>query len=186
MWTEPEMTAPETAEQENERVPRRGFLKLLLGRFAAASGVIVLLAILFKRFFYPSVSYQKSRAFKAGFPIDYHPGKVDERYKGNYGVFIVRSSPEEGNYIFALSARCAHLGCMVNYNKLGDEFVCPCHGSRYKKDGVNFSGPATRPLDLVSIFFGEDGSIMVDADRVDRRKSAAEKVADKDGFYLAL
>jgi cytochrome b6-f complex iron-sulfur subunit len=180
------MTESETQEQKNQRLPRRSFLKLLFTRFAALSVVILLLAALFKKFLYPSTSYQKSKAFRAGFPIDYHPGKVDERYKGTCGVFIVRSSPEEGNYLFALSARCTHLGCMVNYNRLGDEFVCPCHGSRYKKDGVNFSGPATRPLDLVSISFGEDGSIMIDADRVHRRKSATEKVTEKDGFYLAL
>lgn len=180
------MSAQDTSEPEDDSVSRRSFLKLLFSRFAALSAVIVILAILFKRFLYPSASYQKSKAFKAGFPIDYHPGKVDGRYKGNYGIFIVRSSPEEGNYIFAVSARCAHLGCMVDYNRLGDEFVCPCHGSRYKKDGVNFSGPAQRPLDLVSISFAEDGSIMIDADKVHRRKSATEKVTEEDGFYLAL
>jgi cytochrome b6-f complex iron-sulfur subunit len=180
------MTAPEKAESENERVSRRSFLKLLFSRFAVLSGVIVILAILFKRFFYPSVSYQKSKAFRAGFPIDHHPGKVDERYKGAHGVFIVRSSPEEGNYLFTLSARCTHLGCMVNYNRLGDEFVCPCHGSRFRKDGVNFSGPAQRPLDLISISLSEDGSVMIDADKAHRRKSAAEKITDKEGFFLAL
>lgn len=57
-------------------------------------------------------------------------------------VYIV-SSPE-GVAVF--SATCSHLGCLVNYNKEKQEFVCPCHGGRYDLAGKNIAGPPPAPL----------------------------------------
>jgi cytochrome b6-f complex iron-sulfur subunit len=57
-------------------------------------------------------------------------------------VFIV---PEpEGPVVF--SATCSHLGCLVNYHKDKQEFVCPCHGGRYDLTGKNIAGPPPSPL----------------------------------------
>jgi len=44
----------------------------------------------------------------------------------------------------ALSLTCPHLGCAVEAKP--DEFTCPCHGSRYDKDGGLLAGPATKGL----------------------------------------
>jgi len=57
-------------------------------------------------------------------------------------VFIV-SSPG-GLAVF--SATCSHLGCLVNFNKEKQEFVCPCHGGRYDLMGKNVAGPPPAPL----------------------------------------
>jgi len=57
-------------------------------------------------------------------------------------VFIV-SSPG-GLAVF--SATCSHLGCLVNFSREKQEFVCPCHGGRYDLAGKNIAGPPPAPL----------------------------------------
>ena len=47
--------------------------------------------------------------------------------------------------IRAFSGYCTHLGCRIE-RIVGDEAVCPCHGSRYRADGTVAAGPAGRPL----------------------------------------
>lgn len=51
----------------------------------------------------------------------------------------------EGN-IRMLSAVCTHLGCIVHWNTQAETWDCPCHGSRFKKDGSVHNGPAKKPL----------------------------------------
>ncbi len=58
-------------------------------------------------------------------------------------VFIV-SAPDES--LLVLSATCSNLGCLVNYNKIKREFICPCHGGRYDLTGKNIAGPPPAPL----------------------------------------
>ena len=41
-------------------------------------------------------------------------------------------------------------------------FKCPCHGSRYFRDAVNFFGPAPRPMDRVHLEVAPDGKLLVD------------------------
>lgn len=48
--------------------------------------------------------------------------------------------------LHALSARCTHLGCIVQFNDAESAWECPCHGSRFGIDGQVLHGPANRPL----------------------------------------
>jgi nucleotide-binding universal stress UspA family protein len=47
---------------------------------------------------------------------------------------------------YLLSARCQHMGCIVDWNSRARTWDCPCHGSRYRYDGAVINGPTTRPL----------------------------------------
>jgi len=51
----------------------------------------------------------------------------------------------KGNYI-ALSMICTHAGCTVQYDGLGDQIFCPCHGSTYSDNGQVTGGPAPSSL----------------------------------------
>ena len=110
------------------------------------------------RFLFPNVVFEPPTTFKAGYPTDYDIGVVDERWKEKFGVWIVRVS--EG--IYALSTICTHLGCTPNWLSTENKFKCPCHGSGFYKTGINFEGPAPRPLERYRIGLAEDGQILID------------------------
>jgi glycine/D-amino acid oxidase-like deaminating enzyme/nitrite reductase/ring-hydroxylating ferredoxin subunit len=49
--------------------------------------------------------------------------------------------------VHAVSARCTHLGCIVDWNPAEASWDCPCHGSRFAPDGKVLQGPAVRALE---------------------------------------
>jgi len=42
------------------------------------------------------------------------------------------------------------------------KYKCPCHGSGFTQQGVNFEGPAPRALERLKIALAPDGQIVVD------------------------
>ena len=54
------------------------------------------------------------------------------------------------------------LGCTPRWLKTEQKFKCPCHGSGYYISGLNFEGPAPRPMDRFKIYVGDDGQLVVD------------------------
>ena len=66
---------------------------------------------------------------------------------------------------YALIAVCTHLGCTPNYLAEERKFKCPCHGSGFRLTGINFEGPAPRPLERAEIMLADDGQILVDKSR---------------------
>jgi cytochrome b6-f complex iron-sulfur subunit len=73
------------------------------------------------------------------------------------GRFWVSNVPDEG--LVTLYGVCTHLGCLPKWVPTNNRFECPCHGSKYQKDGHYIEGPAPRSLDrfLTTITF-DDGS----------------------------
>ncbi len=49
--------------------------------------------------------------------------------------------------VVAFSEVCSHLGCRVPFIDDTGEFVCPCHGSAFTREGFWVSGPAPRGMD---------------------------------------
>lgn len=116
-------------------------------------------AIATVKFFFPRVLFESPARFTAGNPEDYIPGKVDTSYKDKHRICIVRK--EDGSF-FCLSLRCTHLGCSANWKPLEGVFHCPCHGSKFDREGINFAGPAPRPLDRFKIILTPEGEIIID------------------------
>ena len=60
------------------------------------------------------------------------------------------------------STICTHLGCTPNWLEAENKFKCPCHGSGFYMSGINFEGPAPRPLERVTVSLADDGQVLVD------------------------
>lgn len=141
-----------------EGISRRTFLNWLALGWAAFTAALGAGLTAVGRLFFPNITFEPPQQFKAGFPAEYAVNKVDERFKKRYGVWIVRD--EKG--IYCLSTVCTHLGCTPNWLEGEQKFKCPCHGSGFYSTGINFEGPAPRPLERHKIQLAEDGQIYVD------------------------
>jgi cytochrome b6-f complex iron-sulfur subunit len=143
---------------------RRNFLSLAgWGAFVLAATAFLLG---FLRFLYPRVLFEPSPVFKAGRPEEYIVGEVSEKFKESQRVWIIR---EEAG-IYALLAICTHLGCTPRWLGTESKFKCPCHGSGFKKSGVNFEGPAPRPLERIKIALSPTGEILIDKSKTFREE----------------
>ena len=95
---------------------------------------------MFLRFFFPRTLFEPKTVFRIGYPSDFGFG-VDTKFQKDYRIWVVRNA--EG--LFVIYARCTHLGCTPDWKSSENKFKCPCHGSGYDTEGVNFEGPAPRP-----------------------------------------
>ena len=149
-------TAPAAAVVPGSLWSRRDFVgRLGWGGFSVFTGLSLLA---FVRSAFPRVLFTPPSSFKAGFPNEYTIGEVSERFKQEQRVWIIR----EADGFYALFAKCTHLGCTPRWLKVEEKFKCPCHGSGFRKTGINFEGPAPRPLERFRIFVAEDGQLVVD------------------------
>src|ERR671935_151383 len=119
------------------------------------------------RFMFPNVLNEPPQQFKAGFPNEYGMG-VDERWKEKFGVWLVRTPDDivaHASGFYVLISTCTHLGCTPNYLAAENKIKCPCHGSGFRLTGINFEGPAPRPLERARVVLADDGQILVDKSR---------------------
>ncbi|MDZ7761475.1 MAG: Rieske 2Fe-2S domain-containing protein [Desulfovermiculus sp.] len=73
------------------------------------------------------------------------------------GVILV---PDKDSLI-ALSTKCTHLGCQVEYSQTQNELVCPCHKSAYDMQGNRLRGPARSDLTVLQTLKLEGGALQV-------------------------
>ena len=117
------------------------------------------------RFMFPNILIEPPTRFKVGFPDSLAPGQVETKYIAQFGVWVVKYEFEGQAMVYALKSVCTHLGCTPNWLEAEQKFKCPCHGSGFYKDGVNFEGPAPRPLERYAISLADDGQLLVDKSR---------------------
>lgn len=147
---------------------RRGFIVgLLVSPFAWAWAFLTLMGgvwtLALARFMFPNVLVEPPSSFKIGPPSDYPLGTVSTKWTAKRGIWVVHTDEYEGKpLIYALASVCTHLGCTPSWLEGEQKFKCPCHGSGFYITGVNFEGPAPRPLERVGLRLAADGSLEVD------------------------
>lgn len=129
---------------------RRDFLKLTTTALLTASGLLGLGALF--RFLDYQTEPPRKTEFDLGaasnFPMDSRTLLPD------IPAVIIHNAAG----FSALSLVCTHLGCTVGQNT--DGFACPCHGSRYDKNGDVQRGPAVKPLRALRIEIKENHLIL--------------------------
>src|SRR4051794_1794803 len=153
--------APPAKKGDDRRNFLVGFLKSPFAiAWAAFSATMAGWVLGSTRFLYPNVLSEPPSKGRVGPPTNFEEGKVNESFKDR-NMWIVRYQGK----IYALSTTCTHLGCTPNWLEADKKFKCPCHGSGFYITGVNFEGPAPRPLERYAIRKTEDGQIVVDKSR---------------------
>jgi len=117
--------------------------------------------LMFVRFFLPRSILEPSSVFRIGPPSDYALG-VDTKWQQQYRIWVTKTSDR----LFVIYARCTHLGCTPDWKASENKFKCPCHGSGYDSEGVNFEGPAPRPMDRAKVTLDAEGQILVDTGKL--------------------
>ena len=183
MPAKPGYAQPKAKEAAAAAEDRRSFLAFAVGSFlgagftslAATAGLWTLGTA---RFMFPNVLIEPPSKFKVGFPSDFAPGMVEEKFKAQFGVWVVKSEYQGQLQIYALRTVCTHLGCTPNWLEGEQKFKCPCHGSGFYKDGINFEGPAPRPLERYAIHLADDGQLEIDKSKMFQEEMGQWKNAE--------
>ena len=138
----------------NEGIDRREFfVRIGLGSMGiAAAGT----AVFGYQFLSPNVLYEPSPVVNMGKPESYQPDSVTLDVDAR--IFVVHA--KEG--FFVLNAVCTHLGCLTAWKPELGIIACPCHGSKFTREGQKTDGPAPRPLPWLRTWVSDEGDLMVD------------------------
>jgi cytochrome b6-f complex iron-sulfur subunit len=141
-----EAKGPETSR-------RQAFVQLGIGSICVACAGATVMGY---EFLAPNVLYEPSPITNAGKPDRYPPGSVTQDLQS--GIYIVHGP--EG--LYAMSAVCTHLGCLTAWKPELGIVACPCHGSKFNRDGTKIEGPAPRPLVWLKAYLSDEGDLLVD------------------------
>jgi len=154
--TKPATKAAATKKAEDS--PDKGRRTLI---WACIWGYLGINFLMFLRFFFPRALYEPNTVFSIGYPADFELG-IDQRFLMTERIWVVK----EPGRMFVIYARCTHLGCTPEWKPAENKFKCPCHGSGYDAEGINFEGPAPRPMDRAHMELDATGKIIVDTSRL--------------------
>jgi cytochrome b6-f complex iron-sulfur subunit len=144
-------TGPQQTEKEFDR--RTFFIRLGLGSLGLAAAGTLSFAY---QFLSPNVLYEASPIINAGKAGSYPLNSVT--LDVNSRIYLIHI--QEG--FFSLNAVCTHLGCLTAWNPDLGLIACPCHGSKFSREGQKLEGPAPKPLPWLKTWLNDDGDIMVD------------------------
>ena len=127
-----EIEKKSNSEAKPTAFPRRQFfIRMGLGSVAVTSLSAVVMGY---KFLSPNVLYEPSPIVNAGKPDGYPLDSVALDLKA--GIYVVH----EKDGLFALTAVCAHLGCLTVWKPELGAIACPCHGSQFTREGVKVWG----------------------------------------------
>ncbi len=155
------VVSSQTSDVSGIGTTRRGFFKNLILLLFGAEGVYLLFDF-FKG--NKKRNFEPEDLFVVGQTKDFESNRI---YPFSSGKFYIYKFDDGG--IIAISYRCTHLGCTIQYDEEQRNFVCPCHASAFNIKGEVLSPPATRPLDVLPVYI-KNSEIKVDVNHPKKRK----------------
>ncbi|MCA1817051.1 MAG: Rieske 2Fe-2S domain-containing protein [Acidobacteria bacterium] len=149
--------------------------------WASVAGFLITSFMMFLRFFLPRTTFEPASVFRVGFPSDYALG-VDTKWQQQYRIWVVKNTER----LFVIFARCTHLGCTPDWKASENKFKCPCHGSGYDSEGINFEGPAPRPMDRAHVELDPEGQVLVDTGRLYQKPKGEQGHFDDPGAFIPV
>ena len=144
----------ERTRKDGDGVTRRDFLNEIT---TAALGITGLGGVAVPlNYISPNVLFEPPARFRIGPPEDYPVNSVS--FLREQQIFIVRTT----DGFVAVSAICTHLGCITEWKPDDNLIECPCHGSKYTREGKKVAGPAPRSLPHFNIQIDPAGQLVVD------------------------
>lgn len=138
------------------QMSRKEFVGIVTAAVGSVMGVLVGLPTI-SYLVAPALSKNETDAWIPAGPVESYPVGVPtlfnfnrtkvngwEKTVNSYGVYILHN---QDNSFLALSNKCTHLSCRVNWKAEETAYLCPCHDAYFSIDGGIISGPQPRPLD---------------------------------------
>ncbi len=172
--------APSAAIVESEPDPPVNKMRRRIV-WATVAGFLTTCFLMFLRFFLPRAIFEPSSVFRIGPPSDYALG-VDTKWQQQYRIWVTKTSDR----LFVIYARCTHLGCTPDWKASENKFKCPCHGSGYDSEGINFEGPAPRPMDRAKVELDAEGQVRVDISKLFQWPKGEKGQFDDPGAFIQL
>ncbi len=163
---------PSQELRKSSNPSRRSFLKIMIAILSSLGAIIISIPLI-GSFIGPSLQLKKRHFANAtevkDLPDDepkdvfYSALKEDAyiRELTTRNVWAIKHSLTD---VTVFSPICPHLGCRYNWHPKKQQFICPCHGSVFAKDGRVLGGPAPRPLDTLPTRI-KDGDLYVEWER---------------------
>jgi len=131
---------------------RRKFLEYVLG----GSGILALGSLLYPLARYFSPVKPKKDTLVEVRRSEIPSGSALEIIVG--GIPAVVINRQKKGFI-VLSKVCTHLGCLVQYDRVNGQLICPCHAGIYDLEGRVISGFPPKPLPQIP--FRIKGDMMI-------------------------
>jgi Rieske Fe-S protein len=103
------------------------------------------------------VSYEPARILEIGAPQDFVNISMADFQVADRKVSVVKGD----NGLYALIRNCTHMGCIPNYSEQDGQYLCPCHGSIFTREGDVVRGPAPEPLYRASLTVNNRGAVQI-------------------------
>ncbi|MDZ7624371.1 MAG: Rieske (2Fe-2S) protein [Ignavibacteriaceae bacterium] len=153
-----ESKVSEPTQQKDLTQSRREFLNKLWKGLGIVA--VVEFAAVFFGFLFTGKDEKENekpkQLFDAGEVKSFQPDSVTIFRGGRF--YLVRLA--DGGFL-ALSLRCTHLGCSVEWEEDKQRFICPCHASAFEITGNVLNPPAPSALDYFPVKI-QSGKVMVD------------------------